>query len=222
MLRDLLKWVIGKTVRPFLSKFYLNAERTTRVLGFELIVPVGVFHPKFFLSSKFFGTFIQGCPLQGKQVLDVGTGSGILALCAAKTGGLVTSIDINKQAVDAARKNAALNGLQLNVVHSDLFNGLSGSFDFIFINPPYYPKSPDNDKEHAWYCGDEFQYFERLFADLPKVTLSTSKIYMVLSDGCDLDQIILIANKYRFQFHLRLEKQFLMEKNFIYQIQRSH
>ena len=82
--RHLLRKIIH-----FLSyQFILKRRRTTvtRVAGFRLTVRPTVFHPRYFLTSKFFANFLAGIDLKGKRVADVGTGSGILALAAARAG----------------------------------------------------------------------------------------------------------------------------------------
>ncbi|WP_048055347.1 HemK2/MTQ2 family protein methyltransferase [Pyrococcus sp. NA2] len=73
-------------------------------------------------------------------VLDMGTGTGILALLAAKKARFVIGVDINRKAVDLAWKNARINGIR-NVVFvvSDLFENVRGTFDLIIFNPPYLP-----------------------------------------------------------------------------------
>jgi release factor glutamine methyltransferase len=76
-------------------------------------------------------------------IADVGTGSGILAVCAAKyaENSHVTAIDISPAALAVARRNAARHGVaeHITFVESDLFAGLPSDahFDYIVSNPPY-------------------------------------------------------------------------------------
>ncbi|MFD8232492.1 HemK2/MTQ2 family protein methyltransferase [Streptomyces sp. NPDC059696] len=79
----------------------------------------------------------------GADVLDVGTGSGALALEAARRGNRVTAVDVSWSAVWAARLNARLAGLPVSIRHGNLFEPVQGrKFDLILANPPYVP-SPD-------------------------------------------------------------------------------
>src|SRR5213596_265531 len=63
-----------------------RSTRVTRAAGFRLIVRPTVFHPRCFITSEFFASFIDRLDLSGMRVADVGTGSGILALAAARAG----------------------------------------------------------------------------------------------------------------------------------------
>jgi release factor glutamine methyltransferase len=74
-----------------------------RVAGFRLTVRPTVFHPRYFLTSEFFANFLSDIDLTAKRVADVGTGSGILALAAARAGAAsVVALDINPNAAKVA------------------------------------------------------------------------------------------------------------------------
>lgn len=73
----------------------------------------------------------------GRQVVDVGTGSGILAIGAVKLGaGSVQAVDIDSTAVRQAQANLARNGIgtQVTVREGDLLTGTAGQFDLIVAN----------------------------------------------------------------------------------------
>ncbi len=74
------------------------------------------------------------------RVLDVGTGSGAIALAIADEhpGSLVTAIDVSPAALEVARANSARTGLALHLERRDLFDGLpAGPWDLVVSNPPY-------------------------------------------------------------------------------------
>ncbi len=72
----------------------------------------------------------------GEKVVDIGTGSGILAIFAAKMGGIVSATDTSADAIDAAEKNAVLNGVKLALYKGRFFAGLDEKFDVIVANLP--------------------------------------------------------------------------------------
>ncbi|MGB9624208.1 MAG: methyltransferase [Phycisphaerae bacterium] len=73
----------------------------------------------------------------GQRVLDLGTGTGILAIVLAKAGIDVAATDISAAAVRTARGNAARNGVCFDCYRSDLLKAVEGRFDLIAFNPPY-------------------------------------------------------------------------------------
>ena len=93
-----------------------QSTRRARAAGFELVVRPTVFHPRYFLTSEYFASFIDKLDLKGKSVAEVGTGSGVLSLAAARAGAeRVVAIDINPNAALSAGDNARLNGLAARV-----------------------------------------------------------------------------------------------------------
>ena len=75
------------------------------------------------------------------RVLDVGTGSGVLALtyAAERPEARVTAVDVSPEALGLARENAARHGLgeRVQFLESDLLSGVEGEFDLIIANLPY-------------------------------------------------------------------------------------
>lgn len=80
-----------------------------------------------------------------RTVLDLCTGTGALALVAARAGARVTAVDIAPRAVWNARLNAALNRVSVEALRGDLLAPVAGrTFDVIVTNPPYVPASTDS------------------------------------------------------------------------------
>jgi release factor glutamine methyltransferase len=72
-------------------------------------------------------------------VLDMGCGAGANAILAAKAGAAAVGVDINPAAVEAARANAASNGVadRTEFSVSDVFGAVEGDFDLVVIDPPF-------------------------------------------------------------------------------------
>lgn len=74
----------------------------------------------------------------GDRVLDLCTGSGAIAVAVAKQSGAeIFGCDISADAIEVARKNAAVNEVSAEFFESDLFDNVEGKFDIIISNPPY-------------------------------------------------------------------------------------
>ncbi len=200
-----------------LAKIYTSKERDFSYKDLKVLVKPGVFHPGLFISSKMLLNFVERLNLKQKSFLELGAGSGIISILAAKKGAKVYASDISGIAIENIRLNADQNNVEISVIQSDLFQNLTGlKFDYIIINPPYYKKDPVKDEEYAWYCGQNHEYFIRLFDSLADHIIKDSKVYMILSEVCDIDMIKSIGEKKEFAWDLVEKKTVLGERNYIY------
>ena len=154
----------------------------------------------------------------GQRFLDMGCGTGLIGLHAAKLGAAVTASDINPHAVELTRRNAARNGLRLEVVESDLFEKILGVFDVISFNPPYLPSETKSTSwiERAWSGGSDGSEVSVRFLDSAwKHLAPAGRIYMILSSLSGL-RPVLKASKERYDAEMLEEKHMFFESIYAY------
>ena len=221
-MQQLVHYITNKTYKPLLVR-YLSKTRPYTYKGIRLQVPPDVFHPGFFFSTKLLLRYISGIELAGKKLLELGAGSGLLSIYAAKKGAQVTAVDISQAALSSLRQNALANAVHLDIIHSDLFSSIKEkSFDLILINPPYYKKNPLTEADHAWYCGEHGEYFEKLFQNLNQYYMDhaqpDTEIVMVLSEACDITLIVEKAGRYEFALESFFSKKNIFEWNYLFRV----
>ncbi len=82
--------------------------------------------------------------LDGKEILDIGTGSGCIAVSLAKnlSNAKVSALDISSDALEVAKENAKSNNVDIEFINADIFEYKSDKkYDIIVSNPPYVTKS---------------------------------------------------------------------------------
>ena len=86
-------------------------------------------------------------PEENLKVLDIGTGSGAIALALAKNrpDWTITASDISQAALDLARENAEIQNLNIFLKKSDCFSEISSKYDIIVSNPPYISRSDESE-----------------------------------------------------------------------------
>jgi len=218
-MRKFFKRCISLVLVPA-TQWYLRKERTYTYHDVTVKVFPGVFHPGLFYSTKFLIDFLITQPIQGKSLLELGCGTGLISIVCAKRGALVTSSDISKTAVKNSEINVSANQVSVDIIQSDVFDNLGEKKnDWIIVNPPYYAKSPSNESELAWHCGENFEYFQKLFKNLGRHIHPGTNTIMVLTLGCELKKIFDIARTNGFQFELVDERNVLFDgKDFLYRI----
>jgi len=216
---------IKKLTHPFLKKglqYYYRKPRPYSYKGIAITVHPEVFPPQLTLSTKILLDFISKIDLQHKTFLELGCGSGIISLFASKNGAQVTASDINLTALTYLKKASKKNNLPVKTVWSNLFKDiLNLPFNYIIINPPYYPKNPLTIKEQAWFCGENFEYFIALFNQLPAYLSKENKTYMILSEDCKLTHINTLATQKSIQMKLVLRIKKIGETNFIFKLSQA-
>jgi len=218
-MRKLFKRFISFFLVP-LTRWYLRKERKYTYKGTTVTVFPGVFHPGLFYSTKFLLDLLVEQQLADKSLLELGCGTGLISITAAKSRANVTASDLSLRAIENIKVNAQRNQVIINIIHSDLFENIEKrTFDWIVINPPYYARDPENEAALAWHCGENFDYFQKLFVSLKDHMHTSTEVIMILTKGSEVDKISAIGNKSGFQFELIREKDVLFdEKDFLYRI----
>jgi HemK-related putative methylase len=185
-LRNFLGSALGVGLRILGAR--RERERLERVHGTPILVVPSVFNPRLLRTGAFFAEAIAGHRLGADgDVLDLGTGSGVCAVFAARHARRVVAVDINRAAVRCATINAQLNHLdgRIECLHGDLFAPVSGRrFEAVFFNPPFIVGTPANARDFAWQAPD---MAGRFAAGLRAHLAPRGRLYLLLStygDAC--------------------------------------
>lgn len=119
-----------------------HQEHNVEYKGLKIVVWDGVFTPDQNLTYSSTQTleYLEDIDIQGKDILDMGCGTGIIGIaCLIKGANKVTFTDVNQRSIENTVFNLKENNLfsnKVDVVTSDLFKEVSGNFDIIFANLP--------------------------------------------------------------------------------------
>ena len=211
----------------FLAYHLILARRRTqitRAAGFRLIVRPTVFHPRYFLSSERFAEFVDRLDLRGKRVVDIGTGSGILALAAARAGAeSVIAADINPSAALTAAENARANGFddRVSALCCDLLSALAPRplFDVILSSPPKHAGEPRDLADRGWHAGLAYRHIEALFEQSRARLRPGGRLYVMVSSDSDLGLLGALIARADFRVRIASERSILIESFIIYSLE---
>ncbi len=189
-----------------LQRAYVEAMRERREAyvvthaGLEFVVLPGVFPP--YLDSSL---VVRAMRVEPEDVvLDVGSGTGVIAVFAARRARRVTATDINPAAVETIRANALRHGLEdrLTAVEADLFPPAGrAAFDVVTFNPPYSDHPAiDMPERSVWDPGHAA--VRRFFAGVAGVLRPGGRVYLGWADFADLDFIEGLMAQQGFGFQL--------------------
>jgi len=146
----------------------------------------------------------------GEKVLEIGSGTGIVSLHCAKAGAEVIATDISADAVRCTKRNSEYNSLSVNVLRSDLFDGIRGRFDLIIFNPPYLPA--DDSRDLRWSAGPTGrEVIARFLAGAGKHLEPDGRIVLVLSSLTGLKELERLSESLGFHAKILGEKRLFFE-----------
>lgn len=131
----------------------------------------------------------------GARVLDMGTGSGILGVLAAKEASEVVAVDVNPYAIRCAKQNAKRNSIhgKMAFLQGDLFTPINDAakFDLILFNAPYLPSEKGEDATwlgRAWAGGTTGrQVIDQFISQAPSHLKKTGEILLMQSNLADVE-----------------------------------
>jgi HemK-related putative methylase len=208
--------LIGKTMAlgyRLTGKARYDDFRLERLHGLHFVVLPSVFNPKVPRTGDFLASLLEQNRMPAdSRVLDMGTGSGVCAIVAARHVRRVVAVDINPEAVRCARINALLNEMQekVDVRQGDLFAPVSGErFDRVLLNPPFLLGSPQNDRDRAWRSSD---VAERFAAGLGAHLNPGGCAWVLLSSFGDGHRFVNEFYKHGLQVEVLAERRFINER----------
>ena len=169
----------------------------------------------------------ENAPLfYNKDVLDMGTGSGILSVKAADSGANVTSVDINSFAIERVRKKFGMKyRKKIAFKVSNLFSNIRKKFDIIMFNPPYLPMNKKEDKDIAMAVSGGkhgYELIQDFFSKVNRYLKDEGFILLVFSSLTNKEKVEEVILKHGFKFELLKKENFDFETLFLYKIEKKN
>ncbi|USS40995.1 class I SAM-dependent methyltransferase [Thermococcus aggregans] len=172
-------------------------------------------HPQVYEPAE--DTFLLARNLKVKEgdvALDVGIGTGIIALLMAKKARFVLGVDINPIAVELAKENAKLNGIK-NVEFrvSDLFQNVEGKFDIITFNAPYLPGEPEEPIDLALVGGENGrEVLDRFLEEFPDYLKEDGVVQIVQSSITGIEKTLKKLEAKGFRAEITAKERYFFEE----------
>lgn len=184
----------------------------------EIVIDVlpGVYPPSD--DSYMLADVVNSMDIKGKRFLEIGCGSGIVAITAAVRGADVTAVDINPKAVECTLRNAEKSGVRVKAFVSNLFENVEGQYDVIAFNPPYLPGTEeDPDYDVAWSGGEEGrEVIDRFLENVDKYLKPCGVLLLVQSSLNDPAKTTEILEKMRYAVEIAAQEKFFLETLYVF------
>ncbi|HEX4963596.1 MAG TPA: methyltransferase [Thermoanaerobaculia bacterium] len=212
--------------RPILRR-RLGCVALEQIDGVPLLVLPEVFNPAVYRTGSLLARAVaswtptEPCRADPIRVLDLGTGSGVGAVFAARRGFQTVAVDVNPQAVRCARINALVHGQEerIDVRQGDLFSPVAGErFDLVLFNPPFFRGEPASDLDRAWRGTD---VLERFAAGLPAALADRGTALLCLSTDGDGETLLAALRSSGFGIETVVRQDFGNEVVTVYAVRRA-
>ena len=199
--------------------------KTLEKLGVTIILCNNVYEPA--EDTELILEVVQQYNVDGKEILEIGAGTGIISLILAKKGANVTAVDISEDAVKCVELNKEVNNLEIEVLKGHLFNPVpKKQFDMVIFNPPYLPEEEMDyllEKQYklALIGGEEGCELILEFLDkLPTYLKDDGIALIVVSSLSNLERIDKKITEIRMHSEIKRQKRFFFETLYVYELKK--
>lgn len=164
------------------------------------------------------------------DILDLGTGSGCIPITLKKElpNANISAIDISLDALEVAKENATINKVDINFIHSDMFDNATGRYDVIISNPPYirYDEKimdivKNNEPHLALYAKDRGLYFyDNILQNCSNYLKDNFLIAFEIGEEQGAE-VVDLANKYLTNIEVIVKKDFRKLDRFVFIMHRK-
>jgi release factor glutamine methyltransferase len=194
-----------KDVRAIFNKIKSHKKiYSVSVNKIKLYIFPNVFSPAYFTDSNWFAKTVA--KIVGKHtLLEIGTGTGIVALFAALNGAQVTVTDINPDAVKNAKYNFKHHNIKAKAYCGDMFKPVPSKekFDFVFWNHPF-NRGTNPNEEILLKSGFDFQYqgLEQYISNAHLHLNSKGRLLLGTGSFALLSEVKILSAKHNYKLKL--------------------